>query len=716
MKRRLSLVSLCFLALTGFSAHAQTTYTESLLASLPSGGPKYPQYVTLVQASDGNFYGTSYQGGTNNDGTVFQVTPAGVVTTLHSFAGGTSDGANPVSGLIQGSDGNLYGTASSGGSGFGGVIFRISLSGTYTVIHNFNGNPDGTSPDGTLVQGTDGFLYGTTTAQGANRQGVVFKISTVSPYTETILHAFKNATTDASGAHAGLVEGTDGFFYGVTSSGGASGDGAVFQVSSAGSTFNIVHSFNGTSEGEKPFGNLIQGSNGNLFGTNSASSNGSNAGTAFSLPLGSSESLDVLYTFLFSNSNPGETPYAPLFQATDGNLYGTGSSGGNQFFSGSVYYTTPTGSSTELVYAFPEGLSGGIDNGTTPYGGVIQGSDGNFYGTAMDEGTAQQGAIYKVTVSPALPPPVQLTAPATVTPGEMFSMSYLVANSYDGTVPGTMNYCFATNNAGDTTGWTGTFTGEPTAQVKTLTASSTLGTYTYTLTCGGIESGFATVTVAPPPSVVTFTSVTHNFGSELIGTAATAYGLTVKNTGTTNAYPFSLVFTPANGFTSANNCGTSIAAGATCEIVFYFTPTAAGTVSAPWSLAPESGFIYSPSNGGTLTGSGAAATGSVTLTTNGHNFGTQAVGTASGTYGTELTNSSNATETITLGPVPSGPFTMLTNCGTTLAAGASCEIEFTFTPTTTSTVQVVVPLSGSPTAITSGGVALPSGGITLTGN
>jgi hypothetical protein len=149
--------------------------------------------------------------------------------------------------------------------------------------------------------------------------------------------------------------------------------------------------------------------------------------------------------------------------------------------------------------------------------------------------------------------------------------------------------------------------------------------------------------------------------------------------------------------------------------VFYFTPTATGAVSATWSLAAESGFTYSPSNGGTLTGSGTSQ-GGVSLTTDGHNFGTVTVGTTSSAYGTELSNSTTSAETITLGPAPSGPFTMLTNCGTTLAAGSSCEIEFTFSPTTTSPVSVVVPLSGSPRAITSGGAALSGGGITLTGN
>jgi len=248
------------------------------------------------------------------------------------------------------------------------------------------------------------------------------------------------------------------------------------------------------------------------------------------------------------------------------------------------------------------------------------------------------------------------------------------------------------------------------------------GTNTIVLSYPGVTNTYAassgsvtvTVTAGTAGGAITFSSVSHNFGQVQVGTAAAAFGLNVTNGSSTTAYPFSLVFTAAHGFTSSNTCGSSIAAGATCEIVFYFTPTATGAVSATWSLAAESGFTYSPSNGGTLSGTGTPP-GEVALTSTGHNFGTVTVGTTSSAYATELSNSTTSAETITLGTV-SAPFTMLTNCGTTLPAGASCEIEFTYKPTTTSPESVVVPLSGTPATITSEGEALPSGGITLTGN
>jgi hypothetical protein len=229
----------------------------------------------------------------------------------------------------------------------------------------------------------------------------------------------------------------------------------------------------------------------------------------------------------------------------------------------------------------------------------------------------------------------------------------------------------------------------------------------------GASTGTTAVTITGPANgYITFTSVSHNFGQVAVGTAATFYSLQITNSGTA-AYTFGLNFTPSKGFTSATNCPSSIAVGGKCELAFYFTPTATGPVSTTWSLASETGFGYTPSNGGTLSGSGTSQ-GGVSVTTAGRNFGTVPVGTTSPTYGVELSNSTSAAVTLTKGMV-TAPFAVATNCGATLAAGASCELEFTFTPTGTSTVQQVYMLSGS-TMITVGGNPLPNGGITLTGN
>jgi hypothetical protein len=197
-----------------------------------------------------------------------------------------------------------------------------------------------------------------------------------------------------------------------------------------------------------------------------------------------------------------------------------------------------------------------------------------------------------------------------------------------------------------------------------------------------------------------------------VGTPASAFGIQVTNSAST-PYTFTLQFTPANGFTSKTNCGSSIAAGASCELVFYFTPAASGPVSATWSLAAENGAVYSPSNGGTLNGSGTTQ-GGVSITTAGHNFGTVASGTTSPVYGTVISNSTGAAVTLTLGSVTGTEFTSATNCGTTLAAGASCNLQFSFAPTAPGSTQAVFALASS-VAITVGGSALPNGGVTLSG-
>ena len=790
-----------------------TTFTESLLASFTGNSGTdpgtTPEYANLIQASDGNFYGTTYAGGANNDGVAFKITPSGAYTELHAFAGGTTDGSHVYAGLIEGTDGNFYGTTYAGGTGNLGTIFKMTPGGAVTLLHSFAGGAtDGSSPYAALVQGTDGNLYGTTLLGGASSDGTVFKITPAGSF--TLMHSFAGGASDGQSPYCALLEGTDGNFYGTTFLGGSTSSGpfsqsygTIYKISpSSPYTVTLLHVF--TSSGSShPAAALVQGTDGNFYGTTLS---GATDGSSFKISSASPYSLTTLNNF--STTASGETPYASMIEATDGNFYGTTELGGNSSL-GTVFQVT-SGGAEAVKYSF----AGGTGDGAEPYGGLVQGSDGNFYGMGRIYGANSDGTIYKVTVTPALNPPVSLMAtPSTVAPGGSFTLAYSVYNSYVGTVNGTMNQCFATNNAGDTTGWTGILTGTPTTQNSgNLTASSTPGTYTYALTCGGVETGIASVvveaadatstvvstnpsTIAPTGSatvtatvtdtttpadtpagtltfkvggttlgsctlssgtcsitvsgaslangsntitatyspssgwavsngtttvtvtsnIVTFTSVTHNFGSEPVGTAAAAFGIAVKNTSTTTAYPYSLNFTPANGFTSATNCPASLAAGASCELVFYFTPTAVGTVTATWSLNPVSGFAYSASNGGTLTGTGISV-GAVTLTTAGHNFGTQTIGTTSAAYGTELSNSTSSTENITLGPVPSGPFTMLTNCGTQLAAGASCEIEFTFTPTSNSTVQVVVPLSGTPTAITAGGAALPSGGITLSGN
>ncbi len=183
-----------------------------LLYQFASPGPMNPQ-ASLLQAIDGNFYGTTASGGASDVGTLFRMTPAGTVTVLHEFTGGTSVGANPVASLIQATDGNLYGTTVFGGSSNSGTLFQLMLDGTVTILYAFTGADDGANPVASLIQATDGNFYGTTYSAGSASLGTVFQMTLCGIV--TTLHAFTG--TEGAGPSAALLEAMDGNLYGTTS-------------------------------------------------------------------------------------------------------------------------------------------------------------------------------------------------------------------------------------------------------------------------------------------------------------------------------------------------------------------------------------------------------------------------------------------------------------------------------------------------------------------
>ena len=265
--------------------------------SCADGG--YP-HAGLVQATDGNFYGTTFQGGAYGGGTVFKITAAGTLTTLHSFGGFGTDGYAPFAGLVQATDGNFYGTTNLGGPRGYGTVFKITPGGMLTMLYSFCSQglcPDGGVPEGGLVQATDGNFYGTTSLGGANCApsgcGTVFKITAAG--TLTTLHSFAGYPTDGAAPEAGLVQATDGNFYGIAQSGGvncagSSGCGTIFKISPNG-TLTTLHSFDVT-DGLYPVAALVQATNGNFYGTtpyggaNCTQNGGLGCGTVFSLSVG----------------------------------------------------------------------------------------------------------------------------------------------------------------------------------------------------------------------------------------------------------------------------------------------------------------------------------------------------------------------------------------------------------------------------------------------
>ena len=188
--------------------------------------------------------------------------------------------------------------------------------------------------------------------------------------------------------------------------------------------------------------------------------------------------------YQFTGGNDGGGVGSNLFLGSDGNFYGAAQSGGAYSW-GTLFSISPSGTLT-TVYPFTNGTDGGISSGP-----LVQGADGSFYGSNFYGGAHGYGTLFELLPSPTFSAPVALTVPASVTPGSSFTLGYAVSNAYGDT----MSRCFATNNAGDTTGWAGVHTGSPTVTNVSLTAPSTTGAYTYSLTCGGIESGFTTLTV-----------------------------------------------------------------------------------------------------------------------------------------------------------------------------------------------------------------------------
>ncbi|HEY5043030.1 MAG TPA: choice-of-anchor tandem repeat GloVer-containing protein, partial [Verrucomicrobiae bacterium] len=305
------------------SANGVLTTLYSFTGSNDGSSP----WAGLVQGSDGYFYGTTLMG------TVFKISATGTLAWVYKFSG--SDGAIPVAALVQGSDGNFYGTTSGGGTNGFGTVFKISATGTLTSLYSFTGrNYDGGNPEAGLVEGSDGYFYGTTSTGGTNDGGTVFKISTNGAL--TYLYSFTGGA-DGAAPFAGLVQGSDGYFYGTTSIGGSKngwsgGAGTVFRISTKG-VLTTLYSFTGGDDGGNPVAGLVQGSDGSFYGTTQNNGEGGGGGvfsydhgpggTVFRLTLGSgpaSGSLVVSTSSLPNGTNGiaysqtlsasgGKTPY-----------------------------------------------------------------------------------------------------------------------------------------------------------------------------------------------------------------------------------------------------------------------------------------------------------------------------------------------------------------------------------------------------------------------
>jgi uncharacterized repeat protein (TIGR03803 family) len=343
----------------------------------------------LVQANDGLFYGTTVKGGTNDYGSVFKMNADGTgFVLLHSFAGFPGDGQWPSDRLIQGTDGNLYGITLLGGTNNEGTVFKISTDGqTYSVLYSFvTRTSDGQLPLGKLVKGSDGLLYGTTVQGGSNNLGTIFKIDPVTT-NRTLLHTF-GAANDGQQPFGRLVQGVDGSFYGTTSTGGTNGFGTVFQISGDGSQYAVLYSFSNSPDGSLPSGTLVQGPDGLLYGVTGAGGT-SGVGTIFTIQTNGS-AYSVLYNFS-TNGTDGLGPVGGLIFGTNGALFGTAGDGGPNG-GGAVFTIGTDGNGYALLHTFN---TNGTD-GMTPFGGLFQGPDGVLYGTTRLGGSSGFGTVFRL--------------------------------------------------------------------------------------------------------------------------------------------------------------------------------------------------------------------------------------------------------------------------------------------------------------------------------
>jgi uncharacterized repeat protein (TIGR03803 family) len=402
-----TLVLLLFLTFATIAVPAAQGQGFSVLHAFAGGSDGFdPIYGSLILDASGNLYGVTSLGGggacSGGCGTVFKVSPSGVMTILYGFTGATTDGKYPEGTLVMDTEGNLYGTTSGGGTSgdacnnYGcGTVYKLDSNGVETVLYNFSGGVDGATPNAGLVRDSAGNLYGTTYIGGLYNWGTAFMVDPSG--NETVLHNFNGAGGDGGDVIGGLIRDSAGNLYGTTQGGGISGCvpglnigcGTIYEINPSGDETVLFKFPYPPTDGEWPGDeHLVRDHAGNFYGTSQGGASNPSYGKVFKLD--SAGELTVLHSF--TGGAGGSDPWAGLVRDSQGNLYGTTSGGGGAKCydgCGIVFKLSPTGKFT-VMHEFTGGPDGGV-----PFTGLVLDSAGNLYGMTL-EGGIGDGVVFKI--------------------------------------------------------------------------------------------------------------------------------------------------------------------------------------------------------------------------------------------------------------------------------------------------------------------------------
>jgi len=521
---------------------------------------------SLIKATDGYLYGTTYIGGTFGFGTVFRIHPDGSdYSILHQFTNG-SDGSNPSVTLVQASNGNIYGTTAQGGAFGGGTFFRVTPDGVFKTISDFS-LPVGIGPDGGLIEVGDGHFCGIAPGGGAYGKGTIFRVSTAG--TLTTLHDFKAGEGEPITGRLGgrILQASDGNLYGATFGGGTGGVGTIFRLT-LGGTYTTIHNFN-TTDGAYPNGDLIQASDGRLYGTTQSGGASGQYGTVFRIST-DGNLFNVLHDF---DTTDAYQPLGGLVQADDGDLYGSAYFGGLHL-QGGLYRITRAGVFTPL-FDF-DSFDGG-----RPAGSMLQESPGVLYGVTSFGGIKGYGSIFVLPLA-NFPVITGLSPISTEVGHPDFTLTVTGKNFQNETKVYWNNQPLETTYKSST---------KLTAIVPTaLLTTPRLVNIKVRNVDGGVSTD-TTFTVHPTVLKLISTNVSKD------GAGNYVVNFTLKNVGNVTASSVNLVSgslgTASTAAALPINLG-SVAAGGTVSTTLVFPPSA-GTSGSTVTLVERCLFTYSPS-------------------------------------------------------------------------------------------------------------------------